>query len=121
MREFADLLSNLVIATDGLFAAAIGGIDGLLIESFNSSAKVNLEGAVAEHAALLKSIRNSYGVAMGSGDVEEWLVLTGDLTAHVKPVTSDYFLLSIGGKDVNLGRLRLNAARTIKDLKEVLT
>jgi len=120
MREFETILSNLVVDVEGLYAAAVGGVDGLLIEGFSRTSAVDLESAVAEHAGLLRATRDSYAVAMGTPTIKEWWAVGQPLMGYVTPLSDEYFLLCVGGPEVNLGRLRVKARQAAEALKGVL-
>ena len=120
MREFESVINTLVVEVEGLYAAAVGGTDGLLIESFSRYPVVDLEGAVAEHAGLLQSARESYASIMKAPELREWLLVTDNIVGYVVPVSADYFLLCIGGADVNLGQLRLKAKLAADKIRGVL-
>ena len=54
--ELDELLSTLVNDVDGALGAAIGGMDGLLIEQYAADSSLNLDTIIAEHANILKSV-----------------------------------------------------------------
>jgi len=121
VREFESVINTLVVGVDGLYAAAVGGLDGLLIESFSSYDIVDMESAIAEHAGLLQATREGYANIMNSPDLREWLVVTADLIGYMIPVSSEYFLLCLGSPDVNLGQLRLKARQAATEIRGVVT
>jgi len=120
MREFEVVLSDLVVEVGGLYATALGGVDGLMIEGFSRSSKIDLESAVAEHAGLLRVTRERYAATMGTPNLREWLAIGDPIVGYVMPIGEKYFLLCMGSPEVNLGRLRLKASQAAKVLKEVL-
>ncbi len=120
MREFETVLSNLVVDVEGLYAAAVGGVDGLLIEGFTRASVIDLESAVAEHAGLLRATRESYASTMSTPTIHEWWAVGEPLVGYVTPLSDDYFLLCVGSPEVNLGRLRVKARQAVEALKEVL-
>ena len=117
MREFEAAVNTLVVDVDGLHAAAIGGSDGLLIESFSRYDIVDMESAVAEHAGLLQAVRDGYARTMNAPDLQEWLIVTAKLIVYILPVTDEYFLLCVGSTDVNLGQLRLKARQAAAEVR----
>ena len=121
MREFESIINTLVVEVEGLYAAAVGGTDGLLIESFSRYEVVDMEAAVAEHAGLLQAARDGYSKIMNAPDLREWLVTTANLTGYMIPVSADYFLLCVGSPDVNLGQLRLKARQAAAGIRGVVT
>ncbi len=119
MHEFEAIINTLVVEVDGLYSAAVGGLDGLLIESFSRYPVVDMESAVAEHAGLLKATRESYAATMNGHELREWLAVTDNLIGYTVPVSEEYFLLCVGSDDVNLGQLRLKAKRAAYDIRGV--
>lgn len=68
-----ELLQHLLDQVEGAFAAAIGTLDGLLVEGARRR-RVDLEAAVAEHAALLRQAKAAYAGSLGTPRVHELLV-----------------------------------------------
>jgi predicted regulator of Ras-like GTPase activity (Roadblock/LC7/MglB family) len=120
MREFEAVLSNLVIEVGGLYAAALGGVDGLMIEGFSRAQSIDLESAVAEHAGLLRATRERYAATMSTPSVHEWFAVGDPIVGYVRPISEEYFLLCVGSPEVNLGQLRLKASQAAEILKGVL-
>ncbi|HGY10205.1 MAG TPA: hypothetical protein ENK37_09200 [Oceanithermus profundus] len=120
MREFEAVLSNLVVEVNGLYAAALGGADGLMIEGFTRASTIDLESAVAEHAGLLRATRERYAATMSTPVLNEWLAVGDPLVGYVLPIGDEYFLLCVGSPELNLGQLRLKAAQAAEVLKGVL-
>jgi len=121
VREFETVINTLVVEVEGLYAAAVGGLDGLMIESFSRYDIVNMEGAVAEHAGLLQATRDGYAKIMNAPELQEWLVVTANLVGYMIPVSEEYFLLCIGSPDVNLGQLRLKSRQAAAEIRGVVT
>ncbi|SMB92292.1 roadblock/LC7 domain-containing protein [Deinococcus hopiensis] len=109
-------LTQLVTDVDGAWAAAIGGLDGLLVEG-HATTSTDLNLLVAEHAGLMRAATGAYGDTLGGGAVRE-LYLRGErLSVYVHPITRDFFLLlALDGRS-NLGQARLygrDAARKLE-------
>lgn len=121
MQEFKTIIKTLVFEVKDVYAAAVGGVDGLLIEGFSKYDDVDLEGAVAEHAGLLQATRDGYAKIMNAPELLEWLVVTTSLIGYIIPVSNDYFLLCIGSPDANLGQLRLQARSAATTIKGVVS
>lgn len=121
MREFEAVLSNMVVEVGGLYAAAVGGVDGLMIEGFSRTQVVDLESAVAEHAGLLRTTRERYAATMSAPEIREWLAVGESIVGYVRPIGDEYFLLCVGSSEVNLGQLRLKTLQAADLLKEVLS
>ncbi|WP_027482680.1 roadblock/LC7 domain-containing protein [Deinococcus pimensis] len=114
-------LSQLVHDVDGAWGAAIGGYDGLLIES-HGSGSVDLGLLVAEHAGLMRAAHGAYENTLGGGNVREFFLRGDALSAFSLPIGPDLFLMVVlgGGAEANLGQARLYGLETARKLKEVL-
>ena len=109
-------LTQLVTDVDGAWAAAIGGLDGLLVEG-HATTSTDLNLLVAEHAGLMRAATGAYSDTLGGGSVRE-LYLRGErLSVYLHPITTDFFLLlALDGRS-NLGQARLygrDAARKLE-------
>ncbi len=118
--ELDQILSLLVANTDGALGAALGGMDGLLIEQFSNEAKLNLSNVVAEHSNLLRSTKIAYGVSLGAGEVGEIIVTSDKILGFTKRVNNDFFITLILEPNGNIGKARLLLEQAIKNLKGVL-
>lgn len=119
------LLQSLLDRVDGAFAAAIGTLDGLLVEGVRRK-RVDLEAAIAEHAALLRQARAAYAGNLGTPKVQELLVGGHPVVGYARMVRApgprpreDLFLLLLLDPEGNLGQARLQTARTMERLAEV--
>lgn len=99
-------LTQLVTDVDGAWAAAIGGLDGLLVEG-HAAADADLGLLVAEHAGLMRAANAAYGDTLAGGSPRE-LYLRGErLSVYLHPITPQFFLmLALDGRS-NLGQARL--------------
>ncbi|MBZ9712853.1 MULTISPECIES: roadblock/LC7 domain-containing protein [Deinococcus] len=114
-----DHLSQLVKDVDGAWAAAIAGLDGLLIEG-HSTTDTDLSLLVAEHAGLFRVARSAYDMTLGGGQTRELYVRGERLAVYLHPVKTDYFLLlAIDGRS-NLGQARLYGRDAARKLEATL-
>ncbi|GAB5603421.1 hypothetical protein FJNA_19470 [Thermus sp. FJN-A] len=121
-----DLLEGLLDRVEGAFAAAIGTLDGLLVEGVRRR-RVDLEAAVAEHAALLRQAKAAYAGSLGTPRVQELLVAGHPVVGYACMVRAtprpkpreDLFLLLLMAPEGNLGQARLQSAKTMEGLAEV--
>lgn len=112
-------LTQLVADVDGAWAAAIGGLDGLLVEG-HAAATTDLNLLVAEHAGLLRAATAAYGDTLGGGTTRE-LYLRGErLSVYVHPITPAFFLLLALDARSNLGQARLYGRDTARKLESFL-
>ncbi len=120
MRDFEHVLSSLVVRIEGAIAAAVGGLDGLLVEGFTRRKTVDLAAAVAEHAGLLRSSREAYAGSLGASRVRELCVWADQLVGYARLIDEEYFLLLLLEPDANLGKTRVVSSQAVGALKEVL-
>ncbi|GAA5511720.1 hypothetical protein Dcar01_00433 [Deinococcus carri] len=112
-------LTQLVADVDGAWAAAIGGLDGLLVEG-HAAAVTDLNLLVAEHAGLLRATSAAYGETLGAGAMRE-LYLRGErLGVYLHPITPDFFLLLALDARSNLGQARLYGREAARQLESYL-
>ncbi len=109
-------LTQLVTDVNGAWAAAIGGLDGLLVEG-HAQADTDLNLLVAEHAGILRAANAAYDQTLGGGLARELYVRGESLSVFLQPIGSDFFLLlALDGRS-NLGQARLygrDAARRLE-------
>lgn len=112
-------LTQLVKDVDGAWAAAIGGLDGLLIEGHtNTNNDLNL--LIAEHAGILRAAGTSYRDTLNGGSTKE-LYLRGErLSVYLHPLKTEFFLLLALDARSNLGQARLYGRDTARKLEAML-
>lgn len=129
-----DLLQDLLDRVEGALAAAIGTLDGLLVEGVRRK-RLDLEAAVAEHAALFRQAKAAYSRSLGTARVHELLVGGHPVVGYAHAVRpfrprpqgtspkgqdpEELFLLLLLGPEANLGQARLQTAKTVEKLAEV--
>lgn len=98
-------LAQLVADVDGAWAAAIGGLDGLLVEG-HSVTDAGLDLLVAEHAGLMRAVSDAYSM-VGGGAARELYIRGESLSVFVQPINADFFVLLAMDGRANLGQARL--------------
>ena len=111
-------LKQLVADVDGAWAAALGGLDGLLIDG-HSEADVDLGLLIAEHAGLLRAAKLAYEDTLSGGTPGEWFLRGETLSAYIVPIR-DFFLLLVLDGQGNLGQARLYSRQALKQLEAYL-
>ncbi|MGQ9736068.1 MAG: hypothetical protein ACUVUP_05820 [Thermaceae bacterium] len=106
-------LAALLDRVDGGIAAAIGDMDGLLIEGF-SKRRLDLEAAVAEHAALLRQTQAAYAKSLGSPRLEEFIAIGQGVVGYARLGPENLFLLLLLTPSGNLGQARLQTGRFLQ-------
>jgi predicted regulator of Ras-like GTPase activity (Roadblock/LC7/MglB family) len=117
-KRVEDLLQELLYRVEGAHAAAIGNLEGLLVEGVKRR-RVDLEAAIAEHAALLRQARAAYASALGSPTLQELWVGASPVVGYARMLGKELFLLLLLSPEANLGQARLQAARVGSALGEV--
>ncbi|WP_291426676.1 roadblock/LC7 domain-containing protein [Deinococcus sp.] len=112
-------LTQLVSEVDGAWAAAIGGLDGLLVEGYTPTT-TDLNLLVAEHAGMLRSANGVYTQTLGGGLTRELYIRGENLSVFLRPINADFFLLlALDGRS-NLGQSRLYSREAARRLGELL-
>ncbi len=111
--SFKDNLTEIVDRIEGSAAAAILGIDGLLIERYlkDMDPSLDLELIAIEFTNLLRrSMRTASDTELG--DLREMVIATDRLTFLLRPITTEYFLLLALNPGGNVGRARFELRKT---------
>jgi uncharacterized protein len=118
--ELDEILSNLVTSVDGALGAAIGGMDGLLVEQFSTENKLALSPIIAEHSNLLRSTKSAYTGSLDAGEVFEIIVSADKILGHTKRINAEFFLTLVLEPSGNLGKARLFSDQASRQLKGLL-
>lgn len=118
--ELDEVLSNLVANVDGAIGAALGGMDGLLVEQFSNDSKLSLGNVVAEHSNLLRSTKIAYSVSLAAGEVNEIQVTSDKMIGFTKRISDDFFVTLILEPNGNIGKARLLLDQAVRQLKGML-
>ncbi len=102
---FSGLLQKMVDHLDGARAAAIMGLDGIVVESASRQELLELELRAAEYSTLLhNSMRTASDT--GLGDLQEMVIVTDQETLLIRLLNPSYFILLALDPATNLGRAR---------------
>lgn len=88
---FTEMLDRVLNETPGAVAVTLMGFDGIAIESRSSGDASQHQVAIIELGNIASQLRR-ISETMGTGDVNEMMVQTGELTTVLRPLTPDYFL-----------------------------
>lgn len=120
--SFAKSLEKIMDRIEGSAAAAILGVDGILIERLvrDLDPALDAELVAIEFTNLL---RRAVVTASDTelGELTEMIVATDLVTFLLRPITAEYFLLLALNPGGNVGRARFELRRTQLDLKEEFT
>lgn len=113
------ILTQLTRDVDGAWAAALSGLDGLLIESYSPTA-VDLSLLAAEHAGLMRACAQAYNDTLPGGRLREFYVRAERFSVFLHPLGSEYFLLLALDARSNLGQARLYGRDAVQRLEAQL-
>lgn len=109
MNALDEILAAMVNDIGGATAAAVGGVDGLIVEQYPADG-LDLSGATAELTTVVTSVQSLFGDYLEAGAPSEVIVAGDALTAYVRLLNDEYFSLVLLD-----GAADLDAARTISD------
>lgn len=109
MSQLKDVLMDLV-KVEGVIAALVVGRDGFVVEGLTTEEAVDLEALGAIVASNLAAA-DSMGREMGRGSLRSLLLEYDDGPVAVGPAGPDAVLVVAGGRQANLGRIRLEMRR----------
>lgn len=116
MQDLEQILGQLVDGVDGCLAAAVAGMDGLVIEQHPQEA-AELAAVVAELTNALTALRSTVSGHLGGGALHEAIVTSERRVAYARLLDDDLFCLLILNRHGNIGKARLlsgEAARKIQ-------
>lgn len=110
MDIFKSTLETISRKVEGVKAASIIGSDGIALQTVGEVPQSTLDGLAAEATAFAKSIRVS-NTELGSGELEQFSIVTDRAVTVLSSLTPDYFLLLVLGRDGNFGRARFETRK----------
>ena len=102
---FADLLKKVVDNVDGGLAAVVMGLDGIPVETYTRSDKVDVNTVAMEFSFILGQVRKA-GDSLAVGGLEELAVKAQRLTLICRMISPQYFVAVIIGPNGNFGKCR---------------
>ena len=104
---------------DAALVAAVGGMDGLLIEQYpDQDVSMDLSMTVAEQTNLVATSRLVSRTLSGGG-VEELVLFTQNYISYTRLLEGDLFFLIIMAPSGNVGKARLYSERAAERVLEV--
>lgn len=119
MTELDDILVSLVEEVDGAIAAAVAGMDGLLVEQHPQDL-TELAAVAAEMTFVLNSSRNLLSKRFDGGDLQELVLGSERRVAYVRLLDNGLFCLILLEQGGNLGKARLYGMNAARKLAQVL-
>jgi len=119
MADLEEILARLTQQVDGCVAAAVAGMDGLVIEQYPREGS-DLTAAVAELTQALGGLRATVGNALDGGAVHEVIVTAERRTGYARLLEGELFCLLVLGRHGNVGKARLYSAEAERKIIGVL-
>lgn len=119
MADLEEILGRLVDQVDGCVAAAVAGMDGLVIEQVPRGG-ADLAGVVAELTHALGGLRASLA-GLDGGPLREVIVTSERRTGYARLIGDDLFCLIVLGRHGNLGKARLYSEDAERRIQGALT
>ena len=120
MQEFDQILAYLVDNVDGAMSAAVGGMDGLLIDQYPQQGN-DLSAIAAEQTNILTNTRNAYSQSLAGGGIKELIVTADHLIGYTRLLNDELFCLIVMDTSGNIGKARLYTEQASKQILEALT
>lgn len=102
---FAELLKKVVDNVEGGLAAVVMGLDGIPVETYTRSDKVDVNTVAMEFSFILGQVRKA-GDSLAVGGLEELAVKAQRLTLICRMISPQYFVAVVIGPDGNFGKCR---------------
>ena len=117
---FDDMVQNAVQQVHGGLAAVIMGRDGIALSQYRAeSSDVDIETLGIEYANLFAEIGKA-AQTLGSGSVQEVMLLTDQYQILIRGINPEYFIALILAPDGNLGKgrflLRVSVPKIVAEL-----
>lgn len=105
--SFVDQLQAVVSQVDGALACSIMGFDGIAVETHQvaDAGDLDLGAACVEFATILTHLKTA-AEQLRAGEVSEVSINTEKVTAVLRPLSSEYFLVLALRPDGNFGKGR---------------
>ncbi|HKI56567.1 MAG TPA: roadblock/LC7 domain-containing protein [Trueperaceae bacterium] len=116
MQDLEEILGQLVEGVDGALAAAVAGMDGLVIEQ-HPRESTELAAVVAELTNALKGLQLTVGEHLGGGAMRELIVTSERRIGYARLLEGDLFCLLVLNRHGNLGKARLLTAETERKIQ----
>ena len=117
MNELDDILAFLVDHVDGALVAAVGGMDGLLVEQHPAQGR-DLSATTAELTDLISTARRAYAT-LQAGRVREVIVTAERMIGYVRVLDDDMFCIVAMNASGSIGKARLYAEQAAERIRQV--
>ncbi len=123
MHELDDILVSLVKNINGATSAAVGGMDGLLIEQYPRHGGLygDLAGLAAEQTNLLVNTRSAYTQMLPGGSVREVIVMAERLIGYTRLLSGELFCVVVMSPESDIGAARIHCGQAGQRILEAFT
>jgi len=111
-----EILAQLVQGVDGCLAAAVAGMDGLVIEQ-SPRESTELAGVVAELTNALTGLSSTVSEHLGGGALHEVIVTSDRRVAYARLLQGDLFCLLVLNRHGNVGKARLSTGESARKIE----
>jgi len=119
MQEFDKILAQLVNNVDGARSAAVGGMDGLLIEQYPAQGE-DLAALAAEQSNILNSTQSAYASTLSSQGLREIIVVTDNLIGYTRLLSDELFCIIVMDAAGNIGKARIYTEQAAPQILDAL-
>lgn len=119
MTELDEILALLVEQVDGAVAAAVAGMDGLLVEQYAPDG-TDLTAVAAEFTNVLSSGHSAMADRLDGGELCELILGSERRTGYARILSDDLFCLIVLRAGGNLGKARLCSKQAAQRIAQVL-
>jgi len=118
---FEESLRRLVDSVEGGLACVVMGFDGISLEKYlaNEPGAFDVETIGMEYSVVLRQIRTTASM-LDAGDLGEVAIRNERLTAILRPISDEYFLLFAMKPDGNFGKGRYLARLVAPEIRREL-
>lgn len=120
MTDLEEALTALVANVPGAVFAAVGGMDGLLVEQAPTE-RDELPELVAELTTVVSVARRAMGEILDGGEVEHLAVTASSLSAAIWIVSEDFYCLVVGRRPIDMRASSLAAADVVAKIRATLS
>ena len=116
MHDLEEILAQLVHGVGGCLAAAVAGMDGLVIEQ-SPRESTELAAVVAELTNAIAGLRTTVSDHLAAGALHETIVTSERRVVYARLLNDDLFCVLVMNRHGNLGRARLQTAEAGKRIQ----
>lgn len=106
MQDLEEILAQLVHGVDGCLAAAVAGMDGLVIEQ-SPRESTELAAVVADLTNAITGLKGTMSDHLAAGSLNEVIVTSERRIVYARLLDDELFCVLVLNRHGNLGRARL--------------